>query len=170
MGTTDSTGFFGWTPPKKEPGELVRIIVTKGNDTLVIDPDSAPSQYANELWSKPEDPWLAWTSDEDPSRKEKPRTLCHVFSERPIYRPEEFAHIKGFVRTYKDGALLLPKQGGDLIITGPGQQEWRIPVKLDDKGNFYHKFDAQTPATGEYSVRYESSDKDLLKRRTIYEQ
>lgn len=162
LGTTDSTGFFGWTPPKKEPGELVRIIVTKGNDTLVIDPDSAPSQYANELWSKPEDPWLAWTSDEDPSRKEKPRTLCHVFSERPIYRPEEFAHIKGFVRTYKDGALLLPKQGGDLIITGPGQQEWRIPVKLDDKGNFYHKFDAQTPATGEYSVRYESSDKDLV--------
>ena len=38
-------------------------------------------------------------------------------------------------------------------MTGPGNQEWRIPVKLDAAGGFYHKFDAQTPATGDYSVQ-----------------
>ena len=158
-GATDNSGFFAWTPPKKEPGELVRVVVTKGVDTLVVDPDSAPAEYANELWSKPETPWLSWTSEDYSSRKEKPRTLCHVFSERPIYRPEEFAHIKGFVRKYSGGALSLPKDSGTLVITGPGQQEWRIPVKLDGSGNFYHKFDAQTPATGEYNVRYETDEK-----------
>ena len=40
-------------------------------------------------------------------------------------------HIKGFVRSYRGGALSLTKTGGTLVVTGPGNQEWRIPVKLD---------------------------------------
>ncbi|WP_442754547.1 MG2 domain-containing protein [Methylocystis sp. JAN1] len=154
-GTTDANGFFSWTPNKRGDGELRRVVVSKGLDTLVIDPDSAPSEYAKELWSKPETQWLSWVSETDPQRTEKPRTLCHVFSERPIYRPEETAHIKGFVRTYNGGALKLTKTGGTLVVTAPNNQEWRIPVKLDARGSFYHKFDAQTPATGDYSVKFE---------------
>ncbi|MCC3246831.1 alpha-2-macroglobulin [Methylocystis sp. WRRC1] len=154
-GTTDSSGFFSWSPGKRGDGELRRVVVSKGLDTLVIDPDSAPSEYSKEIWSKPEAQWLSWTSDADAPRAEKARTLCHVFSERPIYRPEEPAHIKGFVRSYRGGALTLTKNGGTLVVTGPGNQEWRIPVKLDAAGSFYHKFDAQTPATGDYAVKFE---------------
>ncbi|RTL90082.1 MAG: alpha-2-macroglobulin [Hyphomicrobiales bacterium] len=154
-GTTDESGFFSWSPIKRGDGELRRVVVSKGLDTLVIDPDSAPSEYARELWSKPEAPWLSWVSESDTPREEKARTLCHVFSERPIYRPEEPAHIKGFVRSYRGGALSLTKTGGALVVTGPNNQEWRIPVKLDAAGGFYHKFDAQTPATGDYSVKFE---------------
>ncbi len=154
-GTTDESGFFSWSPIKRGDGELRRIVVSKGLDTLVIDPDSAPSEYSKELWSKPESPWLSWVSETDTPREEKARTLCHIFSERPIYRPEEPAHIKGYVRTYKGGALTLAKAGGALVVTGPNNQEWRIPVKLDAAGGFYHKFDAQTPATGDYSVKFE---------------
>ena len=130
-GATDASGFFSWTPDKRGGGEARRIVVNKGLDTLVVDPDSAPSEYSREIWSKPESEWLAWTSEADQPRAEKPRTLCHVFSERPIYRPEESAHIKGFVRSYRGGALSLTKTGGTLVVTGPGNQEWRIPVKLD---------------------------------------
>nr|WP_041927175.1 MG2 domain-containing protein [Methylocystis sp. SC2] len=154
-GTTDASGFFSWTPDRRGGGEARRIVVNKGLDTLVVDPNSAPSEYSRELWSKPESEWLAWTSEADQPRAEKPRTLCHLFSERPIYRPEEFAHIKGFVRSYRGGALSLTKTGGTLVVTGPGNQEWRIPVKLDASGGFYHKFDAQTQATGDYSARFE---------------
>jgi uncharacterized protein YfaS (alpha-2-macroglobulin family) len=154
-GTTDENGFFSWSPIKRGDGELRRVVVSKGLDTLVIDPDSAPSEYARELWSKPEAAWLSWVSETDTPREEKARTLCHIFSERPIYRPEEPAHIKGFVRSYKGGALSLAKTGGALVVTGPNNQEWRIPVKLDAAGGFYHKFDAQTPATGDYSVKFE---------------
>jgi len=154
-GTTDANGFFSWTPSKRGDGELRRVVVSKGLDTLVIDPDSAPSEYSKELWSKPEAQWLSWVSEADTPRAEKPRTLCHVFSERPIYRPEEPAHIKGYVRSYSGGALKLTKTGGALVVTGPNNQEWRIPVKLDASGSFYHKFDAQTPATGDYSVKFE---------------
>ncbi len=154
-GTTDASGFFSWSPPKRNAGEMRRVVVSKGLDTLVIDPDAAPSEYSKELWSKPEAQWLAWTGEDDAPRAEKARTLCHLFSERPIYRPEEPAHIKGFVRSYKGGALSLTKAGGALVVTGPNNQEWRIPVKLDASGGFYHKFDAQTPATGDYAVKFE---------------
>lgn len=154
-GISDASGFFSWTPEKRGAGELRRIVVSKGLDTLVVDPDSAPSEYARELWSKPEAQWLSWVGEADAGRAEKPRTLCHVFSERPIYRPEEPAHIKGFVRSYRSGALSLTKRDGTLVVAGPNTQEWRIPVKLDSNGGFYHKFDAQTPATGDYAVRFE---------------
>ncbi|MGD9656414.1 MAG: MG2 domain-containing protein [Methylocystis sp.] len=154
-GTTDASGLYSWTPDKRGGAEARRVVVNKGLDTLVIDPNSAPSEYSREIWSKPESEWLAWTSEADQPRAEKPRTLCHLFSERPIYRPEESAHIKGFVRSYRGGALSLTKTGGTLVVTGPGNQEWRIPVKLDASGGFYHKFDAQTQATGDYSARFE---------------
>ena len=39
-------------------------------DTLVVDPDSAPSEYSREIWSKPESEWLAWTSAADQLRDE----------------------------------------------------------------------------------------------------
>lgn len=154
-GTTDASGFFTYDPGKRAESDLRRIVVTKGLDTLVIDAYDAPSEYAKENWTKPDDAWLAWTTSPDQPRQEKPRTLCHVFTERPIYRPEEPVHIKGFVRSYRSGALALAKAGGTLVVSGPSNQEWRIPVKLDAAGGFYHKFDAQTPATGDYSVKFE---------------
>ena len=88
-------------------------------------------------------------------RAEPPRTLCHLFTERPIYRPEETVQIKGYVRTYQGGALSYAKGGGTLVVSGPGGQEWRLPVTIDDTGNVYQKFDAATPATGDYLVKFE---------------
>jgi len=169
QGTTDASGFYTWTPAagaakqkKKTDGaeeaneaELRRVVVVKGQDALVVNPDSAPSEYAKENWSKPENAWLSWTTEADPGRLEGPRTLCHLFSERPIYRPEEPVHLKGYVRVYHGGGLSLPKSGGTLVIAGPSGQEWRVPIKPDAAGGFYHKFDAKTSATGDFSVRYE---------------
>jgi uncharacterized protein YfaS (alpha-2-macroglobulin family) len=158
-GATDASGFFAWTPDKKiadkPSAEMRRVVVTKGLDTLIVDPKSAPSEYAKENWTKPDAAWLAWTSDPAQARSEKPRTLCHVFSERPIYRPEEPVHLKGYARIYKGGALSVAKAGGALVVTGPNKQEWRVPVKLDALGGFYHKFDDETPATGDYTVKFE---------------
>ncbi|HEY8064376.1 MAG TPA: MG2 domain-containing protein [Methylosinus sp.] len=154
-GLTDNSGFFAYDPGKRAEADVRRVVVSKGLDTLVIDANDAPSEYARENWTKPDGAWLAWTANPSEPRKEEPRALCHVFAERPIYRPEEAVHIKGFVRSYRDGALSVGKAGGTLVVAGPGNQEWRIPVKLDASGSFYHKFDAQTPATGDYTLRFE---------------
>ncbi|OBS53228.1 MULTISPECIES: alpha-2-macroglobulin [Methylosinus] len=163
-GLSDATGFFSYDPGKRAEAELRRVVVSKGLDTLVIDANDAPSEYARENWTRPEGAWLAWTTEPDAPRKEEPRILCHVFAERPIYRPEEPVHVKGFVRSYRDGGLTIAKAGGTLVVSGPGNQEWRIPVKLDASGSFYHKFDAQTPATGDYALRFEPDGAKATKR------
>jgi alpha-2-macroglobulin len=163
-GVTSADGTFTWVVDrpgaaaadlKKNEATVKRVIISKGADTLVIEPDRAPSQYMRENWSKPDAAWLAWTFDSKRDRAEKARTLCHVFTERPIYRPEEAVHIKGYVRKYLGGKLNFSSGGGTVVVSGPANQEWRIPVKLDARGGFYHKFDAATPATGDYSVHYE---------------
>ena len=154
-GRTDKDGGFIWDAANRKDAEIKRIVVSKGLDTLVLEPDPGPAQYAQQNWTKPEDPWLAWTVDEEADRSEKPRTLCHVFTERPIYRPEEPVHIKGYVRSYRGGALSYAAGKGTVVVAGPANQEWRVPVTLDATGNFYHRFDAQTPATGDYQVKYE---------------
>ncbi len=154
-GRTDAAGLFVWNLEKRTEGEIRRLVVTKGLDTLVVGSEDAPSEYARENWTKPEDAWLGWTTDPETERAQAQRTLCHVFTERPIYRPEEPVHIKGFVRAYVGGRLSLPRAGGALVVSGPSNQEWRIPVKLDETGGFYHKFDAATPATGDYAARFE---------------
>ena len=154
-GRTDSDGLFRWDLAKRADADIKRIVVTKGLDHLVLGPDDAQTEYAKENWTRPEESWLAWATTAEDDRAARARTLCHVFTERPIYRPEEPVHIKGFVRAYNGGRLSLPTAGGALVVSGPASQEWRIPVKLDDAGNFYHKFDSATPATGDYAARFE---------------
>ena len=75
------------------------------------------------------------------------------------------------MRSYRGGALSLTKTGGTLVVTGPGNQEWRIPVKLDASGGFYHKFDAQTrrPATiqrGSNPMREKAKQPEAQKSET----
>ena len=155
QGQTNAQGQFAWTLDKRVESDIRRIVVTKGLDTLVLSPDEAPSEYAKENWTRPEDGWLDWTTNPEVERKPLARTLCHVFTERPIYRPEEPVHFKGYVRNYLGGKLSFARKGGTLVVGGPNNQEWRIPVKLDALGGFYHKFDAATPATGDYSAKFE---------------
>ena len=152
---TDAKGQANWALDKRVEADIRRIVVAKGLDTLVLSPDEAPSQYARENWTKPEDSWLSWTTNPEEERKPLTRTLCHVFTERPIYRPEEPVLFKGFVRDYVGGRIMLSKKSGTLVVAGPNNQEWRIPVKPDAAGGFYHMFDAQTPATGDYTAKFE---------------
>ena len=135
-GTTDADGMFTWTPENSTAGRIKRIVVTKGLDTLVLEPERGPAEYAKENWTKPESPWLSWTTNPAIDRSEAPRAPCHVFTERPIYRPEEPVHIKGHVRTYRGGAPSYATRGGTLVVSGPSKQEWPIPVTLDETGNF----------------------------------
>ena len=159
-GITGADGGFTWTAQDIPRVTLRRIVVTKGTDTLVLDPGHGPQQYEAENWSQPKEPWLGWAFDEVGERRERPRTLCHVFTERPIYRPEEPVEISGFVRRYQHGALAYAGGTGTIVINGPGDQEWRLPVTLDSIGGFYQRWSQKTEATGDYSLHFEPKDAD----------
>ena len=159
-GVTAVDGGFTWTAQEIPRVALRRIVVTKGTDTVVLEPGRGPPQYEAENWSQPSAPWLGWVFDGVDERRERPRILCHVFTERPIYRPEEPVEISGFVRRYQQGGLSYAAGPGTIVITGPGDQEWRLPVTLDAIGGFYQRFSEKTEATGDYSVRFEPKDGD----------
>ncbi|MFO1371523.1 MAG: MG2 domain-containing protein [Candidatus Competibacteraceae bacterium] len=162
-GVTDNQGRFAWQAPGNARCSLRRVSVQKGEDVLVLDPNRPLPRYAKERWSVPKGnaenaDWLSWTTADLHGRRESPRLLCHLFTERPIYRPEEPVHIKGMVRDYLKGQLHFGKGDGTLVVRGPNDQEWRYPVKLDEYGGFYHRFGEETPATGDYRIHFESKE------------
>jgi hypothetical protein len=163
-GVTGADGAFLWTAPPAgtRPDtlrrDLRRIVVTKGNDTLVLDPARPPQQYADGNWTGGEGRWLGWTQGDVSDRRPAPQLLCHVFTERPIYRPEDPVHIQAFLRRYQGGSLTFARAAGTLVVTGPSDQEWRIPVTPDENGGIHHLFAEQTDATGDYTVRFEAAD------------
>ncbi|WP_159998909.1 alpha-2-macroglobulin family protein [Roseomonas sp. 18066] len=155
-GVTDAAGGFLWQAPAGTPNrqrvarELKRISLVKGADTLVLDPARPPRSFADGRWRAGRSPWLGWMASDPASRRVAAERLCHVFSERPIYRPEEPVHLQGWLRRLDHGALTLERGPAELLVTGPSDQEWRFPVTPDEAGGFHLLFDAKTEATGDY--------------------
>jgi hypothetical protein len=163
-GVTDANGAFLWsapaagTRPDTLRRELRRIVVVKGNDTLVLDPARPPQQYLAGNWTAGDGRWLGWTQEDVAERRQAPQLLCHIFTERPIYRPEDPVHIQAFLRQYAGGSLSFRRTPGTLVVTGPSDQEWRVPVRPDEAGGFHHLFAERTDAAGDYTVRFEAED------------
>ncbi len=163
-GTTGSDGSWTVAAPlttdwKSVPGSLRRIVVVKATDTLVLQPGRGPQEYAGGQWNKASSPWLDWMTRSPAPRQQPPQTLCHLFTERPIYRPTEPVLVAGMIRRYGAGALSYSGAGsgaasGEVLVTGPSSQQWHIPAPLDDVGGFHVRFDARTEATGDYTIQY----------------
>ena len=161
-GTTDSRGQIEYEAPGSfyPAVEIRRITVAKNGDTLVLDPSRGPEVYADNVWRPSEDTWLQWTQQDLEGRAEPDADLAHIFTERPIYRPEEPVHIKGYVRHYSAGALSLERPKAVVVIAGPDNTEWRHDVTISAHGSFYDFFEEKTTATGVYRVALEINTGD----------
>ena len=160
-GTTDTAGRLVWNPPGHQAGrsiEVRRIVAKSGDDLLVLDPARAPDGFADGQWSPSSETWLHWAfNDSLGGRGPQPETLCHIFTERPVYRPEETVHIKGYLRTRARGKLTPERLKGKVIVQGPGDLIWRYPVEVTEAGSFYRAFTEQKLPTGVYSAYFEDS-------------
>ena len=156
-GVTGADGGYVW-PVAKENRQAApaRIVVSKADDVLVVDPNQPPDRYTAQGWTAGTSDWLQWTSAGDFSnRHPAAQVLCHVFTERPIYRPTDPVHVKAFIRTLADG-ILTP--GGlhndvELVVTGPGQDDqWQYKLHPDAGANLHYLFDEETDSTGQYQA------------------
>ncbi len=163
-GVSGTDGFIDWQAPgspglKFPAGMMRRVVVSKDDDILVLDTHHPPRQYAEGGWREDDrfgnERWLDWTLRDLDQRGEPDRELCHIFTERPIYRPDDAVHIKGYVRHYEAGLLSIAPASGTLVVEGPGGAEWRWPLELNQYSSFYHKFDDTTLATGTYKAYLE---------------
>jgi uncharacterized protein YfaS (alpha-2-macroglobulin family) len=168
-GTTSSDGQYFWDARtgrqwiRDYPG-VDRLTVTSNDDVLVLDPTRPPAAYRDNLWNASEEKWLSWiVSDDDLSyRDEQPQVLGHIFTERPVYRPDEKVHIKGYIRKRHKGVLSDPGFfEGFVVVNGPGNLEWRYAVTLDDYDSFYHIFEEEKLPTGSYQAHIENEQGDV---------
>jgi uncharacterized protein YfaS (alpha-2-macroglobulin family) len=153
-GETGDDGHFDWTREDQgaQTAQLRRIAVVKGEDVLVVDPAAPPDRYSADGWFPGGGDWLDWMQGDLSHNHPLPKTLCHVFTERPIYRPDDPVHIKAYVRRLADGALTPGGKGvkAEIVVTGPDDAEWRYPANIDDTGSAHLLFQEKTTATGTY--------------------
>lgn len=163
-GKTDAQGRLTWPAPGAVRETYVRrIVVEKGGDVLVLNPSGPTQSYGDGAWDTDYRPWLQWSVEALEGRAPVPLTRVHLFSERPIYRPEEDVHIAGYVRVLSKGTLAIPpstsgKSPYTLVVTGPGDLAWRYPVTLSPTGSFYHLFREPERPTGFYLAALEDGD------------
>jgi alpha-2-macroglobulin len=159
-GTTDAGGRVAWQAPGvtdiHRRTTVERIVARLGADVLVLDPHRSPDGYADGQWQPRHDTWLQWTQETLDRRGPQPETLCHLFTERPVYRPEETVHIKGYLRRREHGRLSPLTDPGTLVVSGPGDLVWRLPVKVTAHGSFYHSFKQSKLPTGVYTASFEA--------------
>src|SRR6185436_10752720 len=116
-----------------------------------------PDRFADNQWAEDRSRWLQWTVLSLDDRGPKPEVLAHIFTERPVYRPEEEVHIKGYVRTRDKGRLTPVTGNGFVVVEGAGDLVWRYPVTLTPGGSFYWKFLEKDVPTGEYHAYWEDA-------------
>jgi len=151
-GTTDADGGFTWS--WREPPEvchLLRVSVTSGDDVLVLDPTRPPQLFSDGTFTDDAGAWPESVCSENLRWALEPEELAHLFTDRPVYRPGEEVHLKGYARSRSRGRLgPLPLSDTFVVISGPGELEWREPVELTAEGSFYSRFEEEEPPTGVY--------------------
>lgn len=172
-GTTDGEGIFRWRAPGsgalREQRTVRRITVEKDKDQLVLDPANPPDVYSDNQWSVDRSPWLQWTHESLEGRGPQPQMVGHIFTERPVYRPDEEVHIKGYLRKREKGRLTPVRTTGWLIVEGPGDVSWKYPVTLTDLGSFYHAFSEKDLPTGTYSAHLENQNRTETYNRVTFQ-
>ncbi|MBI2215046.1 MAG: alpha-2-macroglobulin [Acidobacteria bacterium] len=161
-GETDTEGAFRWTAPGYDPARgrnIRRIVVEKDGDTLTLDPADPPELYHDNQWSDSNASWLQWAFEPLDQRGAQPAVLAHIFTERPVYRPEEEVHIKGYLRSREKGRLTPVKGEGWVIVEGPGDLGWKYAATLTEAGSFYHLFKEKDLPTGSYRAHWEDKER-----------
>lgn len=161
-GTTGLDGIFRWDAPGDRPPRyytLRRIVVAKDSDLVAFDATRPPDRYADNQWSKSRETWLQWTVHSLAGRGTPARDIAHLFTERPVYRPEEEVHIKGYLRTRAEGHLTPLLGEGWVVVEGPGDLAWRYPVTLTAAGSFYHRFQEKDLPTGTFTAHFEDKNR-----------
>jgi alpha-2-macroglobulin len=137
---------------------LLRIDVSKGEDHLVLDPGEPPPRFAANHWSY-SSRFLEWLlSDPPPPANEK--LLAFILTERPIYKPGETVHLKGWLRHKKGGQLTAAGSAEDYLlrIEMPNGQSVALPLAFTELGGFSADWTEKDPPSGEFKVL-------LLKKR-----
>ncbi len=150
-GQTNAMGYFRETRiGTSDFYSLKRIRVEHGTDILVLNTENPPELFKDGYWQKYGD-WL-YEPINIPYSTHRSAYVGHTFTERPVYRPGEPTHIRGWIRYRSEGQFSLEDQAFSLTIEGPGDLLWTQALEVNSQGAFYHKFQQQDAPAGLYRV------------------
>ncbi|MGL1893021.1 MAG: hypothetical protein OCD02_15410 [Spirochaetaceae bacterium] len=154
-GKTDSDGQFYLNHTKKFKNSIGRIKITKDDDILILDTKTPPPSFSGNHWYSRSGKWLGWLTNSPRDNKSEGRVKGYIFTERPVYKPNEEVHILGYVR-YREKGLIKKDTSKDsekiLSIYGPGNKTWDYPIVMEGNDQFYHLFNEKDLPTGHYSA------------------
>ena len=92
-GITDGTGQFryGHTKCLEVVYAALWSVTREMADTH---PAKPPPHFLDNHWYSSAGRWLSWLMQPPRDAKDKPVRKAHIFTERPVYRPEEPVHIR----------------------------------------------------------------------------
>ncbi|MBN2354429.1 MAG: hypothetical protein JXD23_17795 [Spirochaetales bacterium] len=153
-GTTDARGFFRYVHREDIEETIRRIIVSSGDDKVVFDPANPPPVYSNNHWSDEGSRWLSFLNSDPVTARLSPSRRAYLFTERPLYRPEEPVYVMGYVRLRQQGVIKPDDASRErkLVVYGPGGKQWTYPVALGPNQGFSVKFDRKDIPTGDYTA------------------
>jgi uncharacterized protein YfaS (alpha-2-macroglobulin family) len=134
-----------------------RVIVSRQDDMLVLDSreSEAPPLFANNHWYSSNSSWLEWLSNDRYDFRNDRRPAGFVFTERPIYRPNEPVYLKGYIRSLYHGTIDKPESGATytLRILSPSGSQFDSPIKLSNYLSFNDSLVEKDLPTGDYQVQ-----------------
>lgn len=161
-GTTNARGIYRYEHSKRQRHQPLRIWVQKGADVLVQRTDDAPNHLINRLSrNNGQRSWLHWIQQDPQADPMADKLVGRLITERPVYKPQEPVHIKGWLKHRLNGALSSPYADPTrvLVVYGPGEAKWTYPLELTEADSFYLRFDEPDLPSGRYSVLVESASK-----------
>ncbi|MEM9557647.1 MAG: MG2 domain-containing protein [Acidobacteriota bacterium] len=151
-GVTDARGLAIFQAPGPKDAQVRRLVIEHRGDLLVLDAARPPDRFADGAWLESDETWLQWGFARTTWRGRQVEERVHLFTERPVYRPEEPVHVGAILRTADgEGGLRIDGWSGDLVIEGPGGRVWRHAVSATvADGWITHTFDADDTPAGVY--------------------
>ena len=137
--------------------DVKRVVVKHDDDVLVLDSrmSNAPLEFANNHWYSDRSSWLEWLSNDRYDFRRDRRSKGFVFTERPIYRPDEPVFFKAYARTLFQGKILEPDASTYAVqIVGPSGTQYDFPVQLSEVNSCDGTFKEKNLPTGEYQVQF----------------
>lgn len=136
---------------------IKRITISKDDDILVLDSRSseAPPAFANRHWFQSRSSWFEWLSNDRYDFRKDRKAAAFVFTERPIYRPNETVYIKGYIRTLYHGNIMKPDEEAiyEMTIFSPSGDHYNYKIKLSDVFSFNDSLVKKDLPTGNYQVQ-----------------
>lgn len=163
-GRTDGDGMFTVAHTELSRGgfseaSLKRITVRKDDDMLILDtrPGEAPPSFANNHWagSGSGSEWLSWLRQQPYDYAHDKVSAGFVFTERPIYRPNEHVYFKAILRTLFQGKVEAPDPAAtySAVVESPAGLKYEFHPALTAANTFNDSLVEKDLPTGDYTLR-----------------